>query len=109
MRSERLERFATEAGLALYLGMATLDHSSGKQSGSRRPCQVNRRAKAAMMTAVARHVEQVPVSRVYYDKKRGQDKTHNQAVRALGRQLVRVIWSMLKQHRDYEPRGATPT
>jgi transposase len=99
-----VERFATEAGLALYLGMATLDHSSGQQSGSRRPSQVNTRAKSAMMIAVARHAEKVAASRAYYEKKRLQGKTHNQAIRALGRQLVRVIWSMLKQRRDYELR-----
>jgi hypothetical protein len=46
----------------------------------------------------------VPRSRAYYDKKRAQGKMHNQAVRALGRQLVRVIWSMLKNQRDYELR-----
>ena len=59
-----------------------------------------------MMVAVARHVEQVPASRVFYEKKRAQGKTHNQAVRALGRHLVRVIWSMLKHGRDYELRPA---
>ena len=99
-----IERFATEASLALYLGMATLDHSSGTHTGTKRPRQVNTRAKAAMMIAVARHMEQVPASRAYYDKKRAQGKAHNQAVRALGRQLVRVIWSMLKHRRDYEVR-----
>ena len=57
-----------------------------------------------MMTAVARHQENVPASRAYYDKKRAQGKTHNQAIRALGRHLVRVIWSMLKHARDYELR-----
>jgi hypothetical protein len=51
----------------------------------------------------------VAVSRAYYEKKRAQGKTHNQAIRALGRQLVRVIWSMLKQHWDYELRGAIPS
>ena len=99
-----IERFATEASLALYLGMATLDRSSGTHTGSKRPRQVNTRAKAAMMIAVARHMEQVPSSRAYYDKKRAQGKAHNQAVRALGRQLVRVIWSLLKHQRDYEVR-----
>lgn len=99
-----IERFAAEASLALYLGMATLDHSSGTHTGTRRPRQVNTRAKAAMMVAVARHMDQVPASRAYYDKKRAQGKAHNQAVRALGRQLVRVIWSMLKHQRDYEVR-----
>ena len=97
-------RFGSEASLALYLGMATLEHSSGKHSGAKRPRQVNTRAKAAMMTAVARHQENVPASRAYYDKKRAQGKTHNQAIRALGRHLVRVIWSMLKHGRDYELR-----
>jgi len=99
-----LERFEAEGGLAVYVGMAILDDASGQHHGTKRPRQVNVRAKAAMMTAVARHMEQVAVSRAYYEKKRAQGKTHNQAVRALGRQLVRVLWSMLKQGRDYELR-----
>jgi transposase len=99
-----LARFGSEASLALYLGMAALEHSSGKYNGAKSPRQVNTRAKAAMMTAVARHQENVPASRIYYDKKRAQGKTHNQAIRALGRHLVRVIWSMLKHGRDYELR-----
>jgi transposase len=99
-----LERFRGEASLALYLGMATLDNSSGKQRGSKPPRQINTRAKAAMMIAAMRHIEQVAASRAYYDKKRAQGKNHNQAVRCLGRQLVRVIWSMLKHGRDYELR-----
>lgn len=99
-----LDRFATEASLALYLGMAVLDEHSGKQQGVRRARNVNVRAKAAMMVAVARHIEQVPASRRYYEKKRAEGKTHNQAVRALGRHLVRVIWSMIRNDRDYQLR-----
>jgi transposase len=101
-----LERFAGEASLAVYLGMATLDNTSGDSRGAKPPRQVNTRAKAAMMLAVARHVEQVPVSRVFYGKKRAEGKSHNQAVRALGRHMVRVIWSMLKHGRDYQLRPA---
>jgi len=103
-----LERFASESSLALYLGMAALDNQSGQYHGSKRPRQVNRRAKAAMMTAVARHIECVPQSKAYYDRKRAEGKRHNQAVRALGRHLVRVIWSMLRQERDYELRDSPP-
>ena len=99
-----LDRFQKEASLALYLGMAVLDKSSGKYKGSRRTRHVNQRAKFAMSTAVARHIEKVPQSRAYYDKKKAEGKSHNQAVRALGRHLVRVIWSMLTQRRDYEIR-----
>jgi ribonuclease HI len=54
-----------------------------------------------MMVAVARHIDNVPESRAYYDKKRAEGKTHNQAVRALGRHLIRVSWTMLKNGRDY--------
>jgi transposase len=98
------ERFGGEASMALYLGMSPLDKSSGQSRGTKQPRQVNRRAKAAMMAAVARHISQVPDSAAYYQKKRAEGKKHNQAVRALGRHLVRVMWSMLTQARDYEHR-----
>ena len=96
-----MERFSSEASLALYLGMSPLTHQSGQIHRARSPRQVNRRAKAAMMTAVARHILWVPESRAYYERKRSEGKTHNQAIRALGRHLVRVIWSMMKNSRDY--------
>lgn len=90
-----IERFATEASLALYIGMAPLDNSSGNHKGTKRPKQVNRRAKVAMMTAVDRHRKSVPESQRYYEKKRAEGKTHNQAIRSLGRHLCRVIYKML--------------
>lgn len=99
-----VERFASEAGLAVYVGMAALDNSSGKKTGAKTPRHVNTRAKAAMMVAVARHIACVPQSRAYYDKKRAEGKKHNQAIRSLGRHLVRVIWAMVKQGRKYEIR-----
>jgi transposase len=99
-----LDRFDSEAGLALYSGMTRLDNSSGNFVGTKNTRQVNTHAKAAMMTAVARHIDSVPESKIYYDRKRAEGKTHNQAVRALGRHLIRVIWSMIKQERDYIPK-----
>ena len=99
-----IDRFRKESSLAIYLGMAVLDNSSGTSPGARTTRSVNTRAKNAMMTAVMRHIEQIAQSRTYYDKKRTEGKTHNQAVRAMGRHLVRVIWSLLEQDRDYEIR-----
>jgi len=96
-----IERFSNEGSLALYLGMANLDNSSGKQKGSKPPRQVNTRAKAAMMIAVDRHRKKVLESQRYYEKKRAEGKKHNQAVRALGRHLCRVIFKMLKMNRRY--------
>lgn len=95
-------RFGGEASLAVYLGMAPLDHSSGLQQRGAPPKCVNRRCQMAMMTCVARHMKCVPESRAYYDRKRAQGKRHNQAIRALGRHLTRVIWKMLEQDREYE-------
>jgi transposase len=97
-----IDRFKDEGSLALYLGMATLDSSSGKQKGTKTPKHVNTRAKAAMMIAVDRHRKFVPESQRYYEKKRAEGKKHNQAVRALGRHLCRVIFKMLKQEKDYQ-------
>lgn len=97
-----VERFATESSLALYLGMAALNNSSGKHKGSKRPKHVNTRAKAAMMTAVDRHRKGAPESQKYYEKKRTEGKTHNQAIRALGRHLCRVIFKLLKEEKLYE-------
>ncbi len=96
-----IARFRREASLALYLGMATLDNSSGKYRGSKAPKHVNARAKAAMMIAVDHHRKRVPQSQRYYEKKRAEGKRHNQAIRALGRHLCRVIFKMLTQERPY--------
>ncbi|MCP4242424.1 MAG: IS110 family transposase, partial [bacterium] len=96
-----VERFRSEASLALYLGMATLDNSSGKFRGSKAPKHVNPRAKAAMMTALDHHRKRVPQSQRYYERKRAEGKKHNQAIRALGRHLCRVIFKMLSQGRPY--------
>ncbi len=100
----RLARFESEAGLALYTGMAALDNSSGKTTAARAPRQVNKRAKAAMMVAVARHIPHVASSQAYYHKQRAAGKQHHQAIRALGRQLIRVIWALVKNNRQYEVR-----
>ena len=99
------ERFASEGSLSLYLGMSTLDNSSGKYQGTKGPKHVNTRAKAAMMIALDRHRKYVPESQRYYEKKRREGKKHNQAIRALGRHLSRIIYKMLKEERDYQSRS----
>jgi len=97
-----IERFSSEPALARYIGMAPLDNSSGGYTGTKGGKQTNRRAKAAMMTAVVTHYWHTPESKKYYEKKRAEGKRHNQAVRSLGRHLTRVIWSLVKNNRLYE-------
>jgi len=100
-----IERFSKEGSLALYLGMSTLDNSSGKYQGTKAPKHVNTRAKAAMMIALDRHRKYVPESQRYYEKKRSEGKRHNQAIRALGRHLCRIIYKMLKEQREHQLRS----
>lgn len=82
-----------------------LDNSSGSKVGTKTFHHVNKHAKRTMMTAIARHVEHCAESKKYYDKKRLLGKKHNQAIRATGKHMVRVMWSMLKNQRDYEVKG----
>lgn len=96
-----VERFAKTDSLAMYLGVAPLDNSSGKCKGSKVPRQVNRRARDAMMIAAVQHIRSVPASKAYFDKKRAAGKTHQQAVRAVARMLSKVLFSMLKHSEDY--------
>ena len=55
-----------------------------------------------MMVAVDRHRKQVPESQRCYEKKRAEGKGHNQAIRALGRHLCRVIFNMLPEEQEYK-------
>ena len=96
-----INRFSQEGSLAYYLGMAPLDNSSGKKEGTRTARNVNTRCKMAMMTAVSHHKDKVPESKIYYDKKRREGKSHNQAVRSLARYIVKVIWAMAKNDQPY--------
>lgn len=99
-----MDRFRSEGSLAMYLGMAPLDNSSGKRRGTRHAKQVNIRARSAMMTAMNRHILRVEESERYYRKKRNEGKRHNQAIRSLGRHMVRVMWSMTRDGHFYENR-----
>ena len=96
-----IDRFRSEASLAVYLGVAPLDKSSGKRTSAKLPRQVNPRARNALLIATIQHMRQVPESRSFYDRKRVQGKSHMQATRALARHLVRVIFAMIKNDRDY--------
>ncbi len=96
-------RFNSESALAVYLGVACLDHQSGTSLKRGKPARhVNKIAQVAMLTATDRHRHFCPQSQTYYQKKRTEGKTHNQAVRALARHLTRVIYRMLTQNRNYE-------
>jgi len=99
-----LNRFESEASLALYLGIANLDNSSGKQKGSKRNMFANRHAKIAMITATMKHTQHTKESKKYLEKKKAEGKKYQQAIRSIARHLVRVIWHMIQENRSYEVR-----
>lgn len=96
-----IERFKDEASLAVYLCVAPLDRSSGKRVGAKLPRQINPRARDALIVAMVHHMHAVPAPRAFYDRKRVEGKTHMQALRALARHIVRILFRMLSNNRDY--------
>ncbi len=101
---DTLERFESEASLALYLGVTNLDNSSGKSKKSKRNLATNKHAKMAIITATMKHAQHVEESKKYIEKKISEGKRYQQAIRSLARHLVRVIWNMIQQDRAYEIR-----
>lgn len=97
-------RFADSNHLASYAGVAprkeesgTSVHKSKKRKGG------NRRLKNALMQSAQRSVLRDPVARAYYERKRAEGKKHLQALRALARHRVTVIYAMLNEGTYYEP------
>jgi hypothetical protein len=43
------------------------------------------------------------IPRRHYDRKRAQGKRHTQAVLALARRRLNVMWAMLRDHKPYQP------
>ena len=97
-------RFCDANHLASYAGVAprkeesgTSVHKSKKRKGG------NRKLKNALMQSAQRSVQRDEVAKAYYDRKRAEGKKHLQALRALARHRVTVIYAMLNEGTFYEP------
>ena len=96
-----INRFKTERQLAVYCGVACVDNISGKQKMTKVVYKANKIGKAAMIGIAGCTIRYVAESRAYYAKKRAEGKKHNHALRCLARQLIKVIFKMLKEDRNY--------
>jgi transposase len=96
-----INRFEREDQLAVYCGVACLDDDSGKSKKTRAVYKANRICKATMIKIAGCTIRYIPESKAYYDKKRAEGKKHNHALRCLARQLIKVIFKLLKEDRDY--------
>ncbi len=96
-----INRFEKEDQLAVYCGVACINDDSGKSKKTRAVYKANRICKATMIEIAGCTIRYVPQSKAYYEKKRAEGKKHNHALRCLARQLIKVVFKMLKENRDY--------
>jgi transposase len=90
--------------LAGVSGLAPVPRDSGRISGNlKRPRRYDRRLLRARYLSAQVAIRTDFASRTYYDRKRAEGKTHTQAVLALARRRLNVLWAMLRDHRTYQP------
>jgi transposase len=90
--------------LAGVSGLAPVPRDSGRISGNlKRPRRYDRRLLRACYLAAQIAIRIDPASRTYYDRKRTEGKTHTQAVIALARRRLNVLWAMLRDQALYQP------
>ncbi|MFJ4425620.1 IS110 family RNA-guided transposase [Streptomyces bobili] len=95
--------FGTPDRLAGFGGVAPAPRDSGKISGNlRRPQRYNRRLQRVFYTSALFSIRHCEESRRIYDRKRAEGKRHTQAILALARRRVNVIWALLRDGRTYE-------
>jgi len=98
-----VRRFKTEAQLALYVGVAPLDASSGRQLRHRLNRSGNRQLNAALhMIALTQARLQGP-AREYIARRRSEGKTGREAMRALKRHLIRTLYRLLRASAERRP------
>src|SRR5271169_2732412 len=96
--------FGNTDRLAAVAGLAPAPRDSGRISGNlKRPRRYNRRLLRACYLASHIAIRTDTASRIYYDRKRAEGKRHNQAVLALARRRLNVMWAMLRDHKPYQP------
>lgn len=99
-------QFSTPGHLAAFAGLAPVTHRSGTSiRGERAPRRGNRRLKRALYLSAFAALKD-PTSRAYYDRKRAERKTHQAALLALARRRSDVLFAMLRDDTEYDPRHA---
>jgi transposase len=97
-----LDNFDTVDRLACVAGLAPVPRDSGRISGNlHRPRRCNRRLLRTCYLAALSSLKNSPASRAFYDRKRADGKSHKQALIALARRRINVIWAMLRDHTHY--------
>ena len=103
-----LRAFSSADRLAAYAGLVPAAHDSGKRVGNHRRMRGgNKLLKRVFCQSAFASLRSAPESRAFYDRKRSEGKKHTQALIALARRRVNVLWAMLRDGTTFEARSAT--
>jgi transposase len=92
---------------AAYAGLVPAARDSGKRVGNHRRMRGgNKTLKRVFYQSAFASLRGSPESRTFYDRKRAEGKRHTQALIALARRRVNVVWAMLRDGTTYETRSA---
>jgi len=102
-----LSAFESADRLAAYAGLVPAANDSGKRVGNdRRMRGGNKVLKRVLYQSAFASLRASPESRAFYDRKRAEGKRHTQALIALARRRVNVMWAMLSDGTTFETRSA---
>jgi len=98
-----INRFHSPGALAKYAGCAPREHSSGKTIRWRKTRSGNRRLNRAFHRMALSQISRSGngAARTYFKRKISEGKTKAQALVCLRRQLVNVVWMMMKHKTEY--------
>jgi len=97
-----IDRFGQESHLSAYCGVSPVIWQSGTgRIRTKRRKRYSRRLKGILYFIALSQIRINPESRAYYDRKIKEGKTHWQAMNALSRQLIKIIYYMLKNMEPY--------
>jgi transposase len=99
-----LGRFASADSLAAAAGVVPVLRASGATSYQRRARRGNKVLKRILYRSAFSCISYHERSEAFYRKKRAQGKGHHQAVIALARRRVDVLWAMLRDGQTYSER-----
>lgn len=103
-----LSGFESADKLAAYAGLVPAANDSGKRVGNNRRMRGgNKLLKRVFYQSAFASLRSTPESRAFYDRKRSEGKRHVQALIALARRRVNVLWAMLRDGTTFEGRSVT--
>ncbi len=99
--------FSSADRLAAYAGLVPAARDSGKRVGNHRRMRGgNKVLKRVFYQSAFASLRSCPESRIFYDRKRAEGKRHTQALIALARRRVNVVWAMLRDGTTFESSSA---